>query len=545
MRHSLVFLTFFSLAVTSQAQLPADFEKQVDGICKEWNNPKGPGGVVGVAIDGKLVFSKGYGLANLETMTANTPDTVMDVGSVSKQFTAMCILLLEEQGKLSTSDDFTKYIPEVSTFGQTVTIDNLLHMTSGLRDYLTLMAGQGWNLVDSRTFQDALDTMARQTGANNKPGEKWNYCNAGYMMMAVIVERVSGKSLAKFAHDNIFEPLGMKETRFVDNDNDVIPNRSTSYAPNPAGGYQLLYSSMGIYGDGGVHTTLADFVKWHENFYKNQLGKKDQKLIEKMLTTAKLNDGKDTKYACGLQVEDFHGHERWQHGGNWLGFNAMTARIPDKHLSVLTFGNDGTNLSNPYNKKIASLVLGVKEESGHKEIEVKEELLKSYEGLYALQDGRTLTVSREGKQLSAQMTGQPKFPIFPETETRFFLKVVEAQFEFTKDASGVVTGGNILQGGQRVPLKKGEPYKPSDDEKKAFVGKYKSFDMDMSIEVELNNGNLVAKMPDGELPVNLLTAEKASAQGMTMSLIRDASGGIRGFTLDMGRATGMKFLKRG
>lgn len=531
-------------SLTAQAQLPQDFEKNVDSICKEWNNAKAPGGVVGVAIDGKLVFAKGYGLANLETGSPNTPDTVMDVGSVSKQVTAMCILLLEEEGKLKTSDDITEYVPEVPTFGEKVTLDHLLHMTSGLRDYLTLMAGQGWNLVDARTFRDALDIMSRQTGANSKPGEKWNYCNAGYMIMATIVERVSGESLARYAREHVFEPLDMKTTRFVENDTELVRNRSTSYAPGPLGTYMVLYSSLGIYGDGGLYTTLADFVKWHENFYHNQLGKKDQKLIDKMLSTAKLNDGKDTGYACGLQKKDFHGHEMFSHGGNWLGFNAMTARVPDKHMSVLCFGNDGTNLSSTYNQKIASLMLGIKEPEGHTEITLPEEALTSFEGIYNLADGRAVTVSKKDKQLLAQMTGQPQFPIFPESENRFFLKVVDAQFEFTKDASGKVTGGNILQGGAKIPLTKGDPFKPTDEQLKEFAGHFQSFEMDMEVEVNIRDNKLFARIGEDEAPLTLVAPGKATAQGMTLLLMKDKTGAVRGFTLDMGRASGMKFLKR-
>lgn len=544
MKRLLVFFTFSCVSHIAFSQLPADFEKQVDEVCKEWSKPAGPGGVVGVALDGKLVFAKGYGLANLETKTPNNPETVMDVGSVSKQFTAMSILLLEEQGKLKTSDDFTKYIPEVPTFGQTITIDNLLHMTSGLRDYLTLMAGEGWNLVDLRTFQDALDVMSRQTGANDKPGDKWNYCNAGYMMMAIIVERVSGKSLAEFAKENIFKPLGMNDTLYVDNDNLVVPNRAISYAPSPTGGYQFLYSSLAIYGDGGVHTTLADMVKWHENFYHNELGKKDQGLIDKMLTTAKLNNGTDTKYGCGLMSEDFHGHQMWQHGGNWLGFNAMTARIADKHLSVFTFGNDGTNLSSPFNKKIAAIVLGIKDQTEHKEIELSEDKLKAVVGTYELPDHRTATITLEGKQLSEQVTGQPKVPIFPESERRFFLKIVDAQFEFSFDDKGNVTGGAIIQRGVRVPLTKKSEFKPTDAQMNAFVGKFKSFDMEMSIEMAVNNSKLMVKLPDGELEATVLSPDKAVAQGLTLNLMLDSTGVVRGFTLDMGRAIGMRFLKR-
>jgi len=536
-------LVSVTLAAPAQIKLPDDFEKQVDTVCKDWSKPNAPGGVVGIALDGKLVFAKGYGLANLETKTPNTADTVMDVGSVSKQFTAMCILLLEEQGKLKTSDDFTKYIPEVPTFGQKITIDNLLHMTSGLRDYLNIWATQGWNFVDAKSFQDAIDVMSRQTGANDLPGEKWNYCNAGYMMMAVIVERVSGESLAKFAKKNIFVPLGMEHTLFMEDDNIVVADRATSYAPGP-NGYQGLFSALGVYGDGGLHTTLADFAKWHENFYSNQLGKKNKAVIDKMVKATNLNNGKSTNYGCGLSLDKVNGEPRVQHGGNWLGFNAMTARFPAKHLSVFTLGNDGTNNSNLFNKKIAEIVLGnAPKVAASKEIEVAEDVLKTYVGTYSLPDGRSATVTLEGKQLSIQVTGQPKFPVFAESETMFFLKVVEAKFEFVKDGSGAVTGAKIHQNGSTTELKRGEPFIATEVQRKAFVGHYQSFEMDLEIDIVADGDKLVLIKSGEKLDMKLVTADQATVAGFKLVTLRDATWVIRGLTLDTGRAVGMKFIK--
>lgn len=531
------------LTTVAVAQLPADFESKVDLICKDWNKPDAPGGVVGVAMDGKLVFSKGYGLANLETKTANSADTVMDVGSVSKQFTAMCILLLEEQGKLKTSDEFTKYVPEVPTFGQKITIDHLLHMTSGLRDYLNVWAVEGWNFVDAKTFQDGIDTMSRQTGANDLPGAKWNYCNAGYMMMAVIVERVSGESLSRFAKKNIFEPLGMDRTLFVVDDTTVIANRATSYAPTP-GGYVGLYSALGVYGDGGVHTTLADLTKWHENFYDNKLGKKDKGLIEKMVTVGKLANGKDTTYACGLTVDNVNGEPRIQHGGNWLGFNAFTARFPKKHLSIFTLGNDGTNNSNPYNKKIAELILNnAPKPVERKEITVSEDLVKKYVGVYVLPDGRTATATAEGAQLSMQVAGQQRFPLFAESETTFFLKVVDAKFEFVKNSSGEVTGAKLYQNGAIIELKKGEAFVPTDEIRKAYVGHYKSFELNKEVDVLLEGDKLYIVDAGQKRELNLQSADRVTAPGLAFVALRDATGVIRGLTVDTGRAVGMKFIK--
>ncbi len=544
MRRSCCLAVLVAAVSFAQAQLPQNFESEVDKICKEWNRPNAPGGVVGVAMDGKLVFAKGYGMANLETNTPNTRDTVMDVGSVSKQFTAMSILLLEEEGKLKTSDSVSKYVPELPDYGRPITIDNLLHMTSGLRDYISLMAVNGWNVVDARTFQDAIDIMCRQTGPNSVPGEKWNYCNTGYMLMAVIVQRVSGESLAQFAKEKIFTPLEMKDTQFVTDPQTMIPNRATSYQPTQHG-YQVLFSSLAIYGDGGVHTTLADLTRWHENFYANKLGKGDQKLIDKMVTPGLLSNGSSTGYGCGLMIDTFEGLRRIRHGGNWLGYNAMTVRFPDKHVSLFALGNDGTNLSTPYCDSIARLLFGIKAATqNHKQVAVNTEILKGYVGTYRLPDGRIASISLAGDQLSAQVTGQPKFDIFPESETSFFLKVVDAQFEFVKDSDGKIGSAKIHQGGKTIDLVRTEPFKPNAAQLKALVGTYKSFEMDMEVTIRLEAGKLTCKTPDDLIELSMPSEDKLTAQGLQFDLVRDAEGTIRGLSLDLGRATGMKFIKQ-
>ncbi|MBL8064803.1 MAG: serine hydrolase [Chthonomonadaceae bacterium] len=531
------------LAKAAFAQLPADFESKVDDVCKEWNKPNAPGGVVGVAVDGKLVLAKGYGLANIEAGMKNTADTVMDVGSVSKQFTAMCILLLEEEGKLSTSDDINKYLPEIPTFGQVVTIDHLMHMTSGLRDYLNIWVVEGYNFSDLRTPQQALETMVRQTGANSVPGAKWNYCNSGYMLLAEIVQRVSGKSLAVYAKSHIFDPLKMEQSHFETDESEVVPGRATSYAPTFPGKFAGLSSTLGVYGDGGVLTTLADLTKWHENFYNNKLGKGDSKLIDKMLQVGKLNGGQPTNYACGLTLDKSAGQDRVQHGGNWLGFNAMTARFPKKHVSIFTLGNDGTNLSSQFNTKIAELIFGTEKRSEPPVLTVSDDVLKRYPGTYLLPDGRAAEVTFEPGQLSIQLTGQQKFPIFPESETLFFLKVVQAKFEFKVDTGNKVTGAAIHQGGAQTELTLGKPYTVAKEDMEAFVGHYKGIDVPIDVDITLNGERLEVRQKGEVQPIKLVGKDRAMLATFAIVAVRDASGVVRAILVNTGRADGLKFLK--
>lgn len=544
----LAWLPFLALTPTvAKAQsLPEDFEKKVDALCATWARPGVPGGVVGVALDGKMVFTKGYGLANVETGTPIVRETVFDVGSVSKQFTAVCVLLLEEDGLIKTSDPITKYFPEVPTFGKEITIDHLLHMTSGLRDYLNVWVVGGWWFTEERDFDDVVQTLARQQGLNSDPGEKFNYCNAGYVLMAMLVERVTGKTLDVFAKERVFGPLDMKDTFFMSNDAQIVPRRALSYGPNDQGRLENMWSPMAIYGDGGVHTTVDDLLKWHVNFSTNKLGKGDPVLIEKMLSTKPLNDGKPNGYACGLFVGEFDGVKRIEHGGNWLGYAAATARFPDKGLSIFVLSNAGDNGSGQVSDGIARLILGTKE-AQPTEVALTEEQLKPLVGTFNLPDGRTLETKLTGTQLTAQITGQPAVPIYPESPTKFFYKVVKATVEFKLGADGKATGATLKQGPATLELTTGTAFVPTEEHMKALAGTYESFEVDGTVTLTVRDGKLFARRGDeaDEAEVKLMSPDGGIITPYSFRVLRDAQGKVRGFTMDAIRAQGLRFVRKG
>src|SRR5258708_3367024 len=222
-----------------------------------------------------MVYSKGYGLANVEENVSITPQSVFDIGSTSKQFTAASILLLEKQGKLSVNDDVRKYIPELPDYGQKITILHLLNHTSGLRDYLTLMELAGVNTDSVTTDEDALEMIFRQKAPNFRPGSEWLYSNTGFFLLSVIVKRVSGKTLREFAAENIFAPLGMTHSQYRDDHTSLIPNRAMAYeAKEKGGGYSLNVSYFEQTGDGAVHTSVEDLLKGDENFYTGPIRSK-------------------------------------------------------------------------------------------------------------------------------------------------------------------------------------------------------------------------------------------------------------------------------
>jgi CubicO group peptidase (beta-lactamase class C family) len=312
----------------------------IDEIFADLAKPGSPGCALGVYRDGKVIYAKGYGLANLEEGVPIKPLTVFDIGSTSKQFTAVSILLLEKQGKLSVNDDVRKYIPELPDYGKKITILQLLNHTSGLRDYLALMELAGINTDSVTTDEDALALVIRQKALNFEPGSEWLYSNTGFFLLSVIVKRVSGKTLREFAEENIFTPLEMTHTQYRDDHTSLIPDRAMAYDRKEKGvGYALDLSYFEQTGDGAVHTSVEDLQKWDENFYSAKIGGKD--FLAEIQERGRLNNGKLLNYAKGLRIGEYRGLLTVSHGGAWGGYRAELLRFPGQHFSVACLCNLG------------------------------------------------------------------------------------------------------------------------------------------------------------------------------------------------------------
>jgi CubicO group peptidase (beta-lactamase class C family) len=310
----------------------------VDEVFSDLTKSGSPGCALAVYREGRIIYSKGYGLANVEDNVPITPQSVFDIGSTSKQFTAASVLLLEKQGKLSINDDVRKYLPELPSYGHKVTILHLLNHTSGLRDYLTLMELAGINIDSVTTDGDALALINRQKELNFEPGSEWLYSNTGFFLLSVIVQRVSGKTLREFAAQNIFTPLEMDHTQYRDNHAALIANRALAYdeQENHAG-YTLNVSYFEQTGDGAVHTSVEDLIKWDENFYNPRVGGKE--FLSEFQEQGKLNNGKVLDYAKGLFIEQYRGLRTVSHGGAWGGYRAELLRFPEQHFSVACLCN--------------------------------------------------------------------------------------------------------------------------------------------------------------------------------------------------------------
>ena len=330
---------FVVLNAVAQPSAPMDpsHTAQVNALFTQWDKPDSPGCAVGIIKDGVLMHARGYGMANLEHGIPITPQTVFDIGSCSKQFTAFCILLLEKRGKLSLDDDVRKFVPEIPDFGRPILIRHLLYHTSGLRNYVTLLENDGKRTEDVATDADALRVLAKERDLHFVPGEKHRYSNTGYFLMSLIVKKVTGESLREFARKNIFEPLGMAHSHFHDDHTMIVKSRATGYSPLSGGGFGIEISNWEHVGDGSLMTTLEDLVKWDQNFYDGKVGGKE--VVKRMEMPGRLNDGTKLNYGCGLIIGKYQGTLMIHHGGAWAGYRSHIVRFPKRKLTFIVLGN--------------------------------------------------------------------------------------------------------------------------------------------------------------------------------------------------------------
>jgi CubicO group peptidase (beta-lactamase class C family) len=329
----------------------------VDRIFARWDSATSPGCTVGVVRDGRMVYARGYGMANLDYDIPNAPVMAYYAGSVSKQFTAAAIALLATQGRLSLDDDVRTYVPELPDYGTPITVRQLVHHTSGVRDIYELMRLAGIRSEDVFSDEDALALIARQTALNFAPGSEYLYSNSGYFLLAQIVKRVSGMSLREYADANIFRPLGMTRTHFHDDPGHVMKQRAMSYQPDGAGSVAISYlQNFDKTGAGGLYTTIGDLAKWDENFYTRQVG--GDALHALLHTRGVLTGGDTIPYAFGNNVTTHRGLRTVEHGGTYMGYKAYFLRFPDQRFSVVELCNLGSIDPGPLAYAVAEVYLG-------------------------------------------------------------------------------------------------------------------------------------------------------------------------------------------
>ena len=400
-------------------------------------------GAVLVARDGEVLLDRGYGFANREWSVPNDGDTKFRLGSVTKQFTAVAIMLLNERGLVDLDAPVKTYLPDAPAAWDGVTVRHLLTHTAGVPNF-TDFDDYGASKTLPATI-DSLIARFRDRPLDFQPGEGWSYSNSGYILLTAIVEKASGKSYAEFVAETLFQPLGMADSGY-DSHAAVLPRRASGYAPTARGIVNADYIDMSIpQGAGALYSTTRDLLKWEQGLFGGRLLTPASLAL---LTTPVRN-----QYAFGLAVTQAGGNTTIAHSGGIEGFNTHMAWDPDRRMTVIVLGN----LNGPGSDQVAGSLMALARgetvtlASERQAVAVAPEVLRSYEGVYELAPTFAITISVVDGKLMAQATGQDAFELHPESENRFFLTVVDAQITFTRDDAGAVDGLILHQGGRDSP----------------------------------------------------------------------------------------------
>jgi CubicO group peptidase (beta-lactamase class C family) len=537
-------------------KMPAK-EKIVDMIFNQNIAKNSPGAAVAIIKDGSIIYKNGYGMANLEYNVLITPQTIFHVASVSKQFTAFAIALLADQGKLSLDDDIREYLPTIPDFGKKITILHMIHHTSGLRDQWELLQMAGWRLDDVITQDHILKMVKHQKELNFNPGDEYLYCNTGYTLLTEIVEKVSGMSFREFTQSNIFEPLGMKHTHFHDDHEMVVKNRAYSYAPGEGNNYRKSVLSYANVGATSLFTTVEDLAKWNKNLDDGRLGGAD--VIKLMHERGILNNGNKLDYAFGLVIGEYRGSIMVGHSGGDAGFRSHICRFPEQQFSVVVLSN--LSNFNPYDRamEITDIYLTDKldtlkqksiepETIKRTEVKVDPNIYNEYTGKYELFPGFIITITKENDRLMSQATGQAKFEVFPESETKFFLKVVEAQIIFQRDETGNVSQLTVHQNGQDMVAKRIKELPFDTSQLDQYVGNYYSEELGTFYTISIQDSMLVARhRRHGDIQLTPTIKDQLTGNVWwfrNVHFIRNENRIITGFKLTGGRVRNLKFVRK-
>lgn len=526
-------------SVSSGSSVP---EATIDSIFSEWNHPNTPGVAVAVMKNGEVIFKKGYGMANLEYDIPNTSASIFHIASESKQYTAFCIVLLAKQGKLSLDDDIRKYLPYVPDFKEKITIRNLIHHTSGIRDQWQLLAIQGTRLEDVITTDHVLKLVSNQKDLNFKVGSRSLYCNTGYTLMAQIVQKVSGQSFRDFADSAIFKPLGMNDTHFHDDNTELVKGRTYSYELGADKKYVHAPLNYAIVGATSLFTTVEDELKWVHNYETYQVGGKDA--VEQMFEQGVLTDGKKLDYAFALDIGEYKGHKAIGHGGADAGYRSYAVRFPDQQLCIAVFCNLGSMGPSDLAHKVADLYLPKKDEPARSEPKpIDKSIFKNFEGYFTSDEGNALRIHDSTKQYvhvfdqetEIQALSDTSFTIFNGYATFYFGKVDKP-----------VSGFRVKLGDELHEFYRYEPKVLTSSEIDEYVGTYGNDELDSRYQIAKVDGKPVlrhSKYPDAVL--NVVTKNQFTCGMWWMSNLNFVREGnrITGFEMNGGRVLHLKFRK--
>jgi len=551
-------LLFLASALTLAQDAPTknDLHQRVDRVFAKWDSTVSPGCALSVIKDGQIVYKRGYGMADLDHDIPITPETVFHVASISKQFTAAAIILLAQEGKISLDDDVHKYITELPDFGARISIRQLVHHTSGLRDQWSLLGLAGWRYsLDLITDDDVLDVISRQKELNFTPGAEYVYCNTGFTLLAQIVKRVSGESLREFTWQRIFQPLGMRSTHFRDDHAEIVKHMAYGYEDGEGeNSYRLSVTNFDTVGATSLLTTVEDLAQWDENFYHPRVG--GPEFVKQQLERGKLNSGRAIDYAFGLALGKYRGLPTVGHGGADAGYRADFLRFPEQHFAVACLCNKGEVNPGELTQRVADIYLAaefkepaaVRSEATPKSVAVATERLAQYPGLYFKKDDeRTVRVTVKDGKVSLAFSGGGGREMTSLSEIRFRLANGPGELTFPDAAGGPAQRLSIHFPGAKEPdiYERVAEFQPTPNELAGFAGSYVSQEIDPIYRIAVEGGSLVLKRLKSK-PEKLEPTITDTFWGLNGDLHfqRGQGGRVTGFTLNAGRVKNFHFAKQ-
>ncbi len=549
----------YEITLLRHEDVATDPEELADQLMSRYDGPESPGAAVRVWRDGRTLYSKTFGMANLTYGLPFEEDTRTNIGSTSKQFAAFAIVLQAERGKLSLDDDIRTHIPELPKFDGTIQVKHLITHTSGLREFLNLlrMTGRRLDRGDWIDRSELIDIVQRQPALQNAPGAEWNYNNTAYGLAATIVERTSGQDFHVFMQENVFGPLGMTGTMVRPSIRHIVPNQSEGYTPT-ADGYRQIGDLGGAVGAGAIYSTIGDLQTWIENYANPRVGTRES--IDEMMTSFVLTDGEATGYGFGLFIDEQGGLKRVHHGGADVAHRSMLAYYPEINAGITTQSNHAQFNSNVAFELAAAFFKDAMEEEEEEggeggtgeEFDPDDydvEAFDEYTGRYALDAAPNviLTFTREDETLYAQLTGQPRLEIVPTSESTFRLLAVEASLTFLRGEDGEAESVTLHQGGaeQRATRLEGEApeaWAPTGDDLADFAGRFFSDELETFYTFSVDDGELVMYQRRlGDVTLTTGEEDEFSGGGLSFAFERDRNGEVIGFYLSNVRTRDVRF----
>ena len=526
---------FVAAQVPEQAKVIAGAERAVEKHAK-LSPANAPGCAVGVSLDGKSVYEKGFGMADLEYDIPITPKTIFESGSVAKQFTAAAIVALSLDGKLSLDDPVRKYVPEMPDYGAPLTIRHLLNHTGGLRDWGSVMALTGVGRGD-RVISQALviDSITHQKAVDFVPGSEYSYSNSGYNLLAEIVERVSKQKFPAFLQERFFKPLGMTNSSWRDDYQRIVPGRAQAYEGPLSGPWRLSMPLMNAYGNGGMLTTVGDWLKWNAMLDSRSMG---APLVDALETTGVLNDGRKITYALGLVVDQANGFRRVWHNGSTAGYQTILTRYPDLKLSIAIMCNLSSR-NGPLETDIFKEIMGPFPAPAPPEtVEIKPEDLQKFAGLW--RDEKThfpiQTTVSDGVLRIGPSTLRPLrdggFQAGP------------FKFVFNLDKDGKPTSLDRTSGSETSRFVADKEWAPTAAELASFAGDWYSEEAGATFTFKVEDTNaFFVQRPSTKIALRPFYKDHFGAPGSMLWFTRDASGKIDKLHIGTGRLRDMPFVR--